>query len=146
MNHSTADSGIPFRVKASETRYNSDDGEGGWCYYSSPFSVEFDFSSGITSGALFDGADSQLPDLTLPSSFAEGLGFIGTPTYGAGKIVPVVACADVEGNQATDAVSSCSFAAVPEPPDLGILAAALMMLAMIHQFRIGRTTKRPAEG
>jgi hypothetical protein len=105
------------------------------CSYSSPFSVEFDFSSGITSGALFDGSDSQLPDLTLPSSFAEGLGFIGTPTYGVGKIVPVVACTDVEGNQNTGAVSPCSFAAVPEPPDLAVLPTALMMLAITNRFR-----------
>lgn len=103
------------------------------CAFSQPFSVEFDFSSGITSGALFDAsgfADSQHPGSDLQRPFAQGLGFIGTPTYGLGKTVPVVACADVEGNQNTADESPCGFSDIPEPPAIRLFAAALVLLCV----------------
>ena len=89
------------------------------CAYAPPFSVEFDFSSGVTSAALFDGsgfANSQLPGTPLQTPFPLGLGFIGTPTYGVGKTVPVVACTDVEGDQTSGANSPCTSTPSRRPP------------------------------
>jgi hypothetical protein len=104
------------------------------CGYAPPFSVEFDFSSGVTSAALFDGsgfADSQLPGSPLQIPFPLGLGFDGTPTYGLGKTVPIVACTDVEGDQTTGANSPCTFGSVPEPPAVSLFLVGLVGLGGI---------------
>ncbi len=92
--------------------------------YVSPFSIEFDFSSGVTSQALFDRsgqADSQLPI---------SLGFIGNPDYGIGTVVPVVNDIDIEGNPAP-----FGAVAVAEPPPILLFATALGLLMIAGRGR-----------
>jgi len=85
--------------------------------YQPPFSFEFDFSSGVTSTALYDATGnvaSSTGDVTL--------GFNGDPTYGIGVTIPDQSTApvDTDDNPA---------APVPEPPALLLFALALAALA-----------------
>ena len=91
--------------------------------YQPPFSFEFDFSSGVTSSALYDATTD-----TVSSTGDVTLGFNGDPIYGIGVSIPDQSTApiDTDGNAAP----------VPEPAASLLLASALAALAAVYAPRV----------